>query len=440
MTRRREWLRTGTRALLGLALVHWTAACGDSGTEPVPQPTPVASVAVAPLEGPWTGTLLVNQSARLAARALDAAGGEIPAGPATWSSSDSTVAVVDASGRVTARGEGSAQIRAAIAGTIGTVELVVLAIEPARPVARVVVGPAGAIVNVGGSRSYTARAFDDQGAELVGRTVVWSTGTPTVIHVDPHGLVRAVGPGYGDVRATIEGVTGTVAVTVPTPETVRAVLVTPSSGAVLRNSHVQLTARALGAGGGDLPGRTATWTSENPEIATVGVDGLVLGIAKGRARIRATIDGVSGFTTVEVREFAEGRVQGYALRGTWDHRVPTIEVGQTTWTDAAGAVHEAYLLVRGGTMQFDHGKGTYVQTFVVETRLRNRPFETPAVRTEAVVDRGTMHYNFLNGTVVLRSTTTPGLEHRPLTQGPGEYLMPQSVLGTASRPWVWVVE
>jgi hypothetical protein len=90
---------------------------------------------------------------------------------------------------------------------------------PERPsVASVRVSPAAVVLQVGAARQYTARAYDAASNELMGRTVMWGTSTPAVVSVGSDGLVRGAGAGYGDVSASVDGVTAAVGITVVVPE------------------------------------------------------------------------------------------------------------------------------------------------------------------------------------------------------------------------------
>lgn len=86
------------------------------------------------------------------------------------------------------------------------------------------------------------------------------------------------------------------------PVPVRSVDVTP---ALLRlqlegQPTGQLTATARDAGGQTLTGRTITWESLQPAVATVTAAGQVAAVGVGTTTVRATADGVAGTATVEV--------------------------------------------------------------------------------------------------------------------------------------------
>ncbi|MFN9939410.1 MAG: Ig domain-containing protein, partial [bacterium] len=67
---------------------------------------------------------------------------------------------------------------------------------------------------MGGTAALAASPRTAAGAEVTGRTVSWNSGTPGVATVNAAGVVTAVAPGSATVTATVDGVTGSAAVTV----------------------------------------------------------------------------------------------------------------------------------------------------------------------------------------------------------------------------------
>jgi hypothetical protein len=302
----------------------------------------------------------------------------------------------------------------------------------------VAVSPGALVLDPGATRQYTARAYAANGQLLIGRTVTWSSRAEGVASVTNAGLVRAVAPGYTDIIATVEGVSATVGLTVPSLEPVKAVIISPSTPSVYVTQYVQLRAIVTGPNGGTIE-RPVTWASDNPEVAQVGINGLVLGITKGTARIRATSEGVTGYVYVQIRAWPTA-VQTYRLQGTVQLPVPHVEIGRTQWTDPAGAVHQAFAVVRGGELTLDSNTGRYTQKLTVSTYIANGGPNQPPVHTRDVVDQGTISYDFPTGMPVMHSTTTPGMTMRAVANGAGEFVIPQSVLGFASQQWLWIVE
>jgi uncharacterized protein YjdB len=323
----------------GTATIRATSE-GRTGTSTItvtaPPPAPVASVTVTPP----TAEVQVGGTVQLTATPRDAAGNPLTGRAVTWVSSAPLVATVDANGRVTALLPGTATIRATSEGQTGTSTITVTPVPPA-PVASVTVSPPTAEVQVGGTVQLTATPRDAAGNPLTGRTVTWESSAPGIATVDANGRVTAVAPGTAIIRATSEGRTGTstITVTAPPPAPVASVGVTPPTAELIVGGTQQLTATPRDAAGNPLTGRTVTWQSSNPGVATVDANGLVTAVAPGTATIRATSEGQTGTATVTVRTPPPPPVATVTV--TPDQA--TIEEGDTvrlraTARDAAGNV------------------------------------------------------------------------------------------------------
>ncbi len=84
-------------------------------------------------------------------------------------------------------------------------------------------------------------------------------------------------------------------------ETVAAVSITPTSASVAAGSTQQLTATPLDQSGSPITGRTITWSSAEPGVATVSSTGLVTGVtAGGPVTITASAGGVNGTAMITV--------------------------------------------------------------------------------------------------------------------------------------------
>ena len=166
----------------------------------------VASVTV----DPPSASVLVGGTAQLGATVRDAEGGVITDRPPLWSSGNSGVATVDQSGLVRGVSPGTTTIVAARDGHTGSATITVTRI----PVASVVITPAETEVRLGRTVKLVARAYDDQGKEIVGRTLTWSSSNTTRATVDQNGVVTGRVLGVVTISATAEGKTGTAKVTV----------------------------------------------------------------------------------------------------------------------------------------------------------------------------------------------------------------------------------
>ena len=273
-----------------------TATCeGKSGSAAVtvaaPPPAAVASVSVSPA----SASVSVGQTVQLAATPKDANGNPLTGRTVTWSSGNSGVATVSASGIVTGVSPGAATITAASEGKSGTAAVTVSSV----PVASVAVSPTSASVSVGQTVQLAATPQDANGNPLTGRTVTWSSGNTAVATVSASGLVTGVSAGAATITAASEGQSGSAAITV-TSVPVASVAVSPASASVQTGQAVQLTATPKDANGNPLSGRTIVWMSSNTAAATVNTSGRVTGVAAGSATITATSEGKSGTAAITV--------------------------------------------------------------------------------------------------------------------------------------------
>jgi len=241
-----------------------------------------------------SSTILQGATTQATANAVDTRGRALTSEPRTWSSSNNSIATVSASGLVTGVSAGTANISATVLGRSGSV-----AVTVAPPVASVqVTAPDSSIVR-GQTVQLTATPRTAGGAVVTGRTVSWSSGSPSVATVSTSGLVSAVGIGSAVITATVDGINGTVTITVATD--VVTVQVAPATATLTEASPTQqYTATPRNAANTALTGLTATWASLDTTVATVNASGLVTAVRPGSTTIRATVDGVDGSATANV--------------------------------------------------------------------------------------------------------------------------------------------
>ena len=188
--------QTATASVSGLGPVTFTATA-----EAGPPATVTVTPDVAALES-------LGETVQLAAAVTDATGNSL-SGTFTWSSSDETVATVDANGEVTAVGIGSAQVTAETSGIQGSATVAVEQVP-----ASVTVDPDQTTIVAGNEVQLTATVFDAANNEAPGATVTWSSSDDAVASVDQTGLVSAVAEGSATIMASSGDASGDAAVTV----------------------------------------------------------------------------------------------------------------------------------------------------------------------------------------------------------------------------------
>jgi uncharacterized protein YjdB len=206
-----------------------------------------------------------------------------------WNSSDSKVATINSDGTVTGVSKGSAVVSAKTGNKQATASLNVLS----SPAATVTVSLTASTLEVGQTAQATAAAFDAGGKPIASPIVAWQSSNPAIATVNTTGLVTAVARGSVSISAISDGKTGSAALTVAA-KTVTSVAVSPNPAAALQGQQVQMSAIAKDAQGNALPGKTFSWQSSNPGVATVSSSGVVTSVGPGTATITATADGVAG--------------------------------------------------------------------------------------------------------------------------------------------------
>ena len=252
------------------------------------------------------------------------------------SSDKPVVATVSSLGVVTAMGTGLTNIRAASGGKSGYALLTVSSLSTT--VASVGVSAPATTLNVGGSLTAAAMAYDGSGNPVGGRSFTWASSAPSVISVSTSGVLSALSVGSASITATTGGVQGSLGFTALAASTNAVASVTLSLNASALNSGqtTQSVVVLKDSAGTTLTGRTVTYSSSSTAVATVSTAGLVTALSGGSATITATSGGVSGRASLSVTQVAVATVSVTVTPST-------LNLGQTAGTtvtlrDAQGNV------------------------------------------------------------------------------------------------------
>jgi uncharacterized protein YjdB len=148
---------------------------------------------------------------------IDYQGSEGPSSkPAvTWSSSDDSVATIDARGQATGRAPGMATITATAAGMTASAALLV---EVPRTLTAIQLTPPAPELPVGGTLALTATAiYSPRSLTVVTDAVSWASSAPDVVYVSDagdKGVVAGRSAGEAIISATLGTVKGAIKVVV----------------------------------------------------------------------------------------------------------------------------------------------------------------------------------------------------------------------------------
>jgi len=240
---------------------------------------------------------------------------------AVWSSSSQATATVSnavgTQGLVTAVATGSSTLTATLSGVSGTTKITV----SAPTVTQIVVSPIASSVRVGQTVRYTATAILSNNTQRdVTQAASWaSSDTQVAAFAQGAGggmggsrSVNALAVGMSTISASYQNITGSTSLTV-TNAVLTEIQVTPIQATLTVKASRQFTATAIYSDDTqqDVTAQ-ATWVSSNTGVAQVstagggpgpgggGARGTVTAIAAGNATISATVNGITGSTTVMV--------------------------------------------------------------------------------------------------------------------------------------------
>ncbi len=280
-----------------VAALGWVAlGCGGDapGVDTTVNPPGVARIDLSP----QTLSVVVGATQQLSATTFDAQGNPLAGRSISFVSSAAAVASVSASGLVTGVALGSASITASSEGRTATASVTVTGPQ----VASIAVAPASLTLSQGASASLSAVALGAAGDTLPGRAFTFSSANNAIATVTASGVVTGIAPGSTTVTVASEGRSRGVPVTVTATSSapVTQVVLTPQFVTVRAGTTSQLQAAALDAQGVVLAGRSFTFVSNNPAVATVSGSGLITGVAAGSATITANSEGKQGSSSVTV--------------------------------------------------------------------------------------------------------------------------------------------
>ena len=296
------------RTIIQLFAVLAVAACGDgesSTTPPTPEPARPTTVTVSPATHELTA---LGETVQLGAEVRDQNASVMAGATVTWTSIASSVATVNASGLVTAAGNGTATITASAGSASGsavvTVAQVVSAIE---------------VVSGNGQRGLTGEALSepvmvhvlDSGEAPVSETTVTfepgeghGTASPAAVVSDADGQAQAtwtLGEFNGTQTLTASVAGGpSITFTATAVAVVATVTITPNPADVIVGFEFQLTPSLRDRNGYEINRRTISWSSDDPSIAFVDASGVITGMSVGSTLVTATVEGLTGSTTVIV--------------------------------------------------------------------------------------------------------------------------------------------
>ncbi len=214
----------------------------------------------------------------------------------TWTSSDESVAKVDAAGKVTSIKEGKATITASCGSVSATCEVTV--VLPIIPAESITLNETTAELKMGETLTLTPTVLPENTTD---KKVAWTSSDESIARVDANGNVSAISVGNVTITATCGDATASCVVTVTEAPVVSAESITLSeqTAELKVGETVSITATVLPENTTD---KKVTWTSSDESIATVNTLGTITAVSVGTVTITATCGDITATCTVTVIE------------------------------------------------------------------------------------------------------------------------------------------
>ena len=218
----------------------------------------------------------------------------------TWESSNTKVAKVSSSGKVTATGVGTATITCTTKdGSKASCKITVKGVK----VTSVTLNSSSATLEVGATKTLKATVSP---AKASNKSVTWKSSNTKVAKVSSSGKVTAVGAGTATITCTTEdgSYTAKCKITVKKPSSssdnqkVVGVRLNVSSFSMKVGAKYQLIATVLPA---NATNKKVTWSTSDSSIATVSSTGVVTAKKAGKVNIYVTTNDQSRIATCTIK-------------------------------------------------------------------------------------------------------------------------------------------
>ena len=226
----------------------------------------------------------------------------------TWKSDKPEIVEVDSNGNVTAKAAGTATITATADGKSASCKVTVNGQPATVPVQSVELNQTTLELKAGNTATLTATVNPESATD---KTVTWTSDKPEIAAVEG-GTVTAKAEGTATITAKAGDKTATCTVTVTKADVaVESVTLDKNSLELKAGNNATLTATVSPEG---ATNKDVTWTSDNPEVATV-EGGTVTAKAAGTAIITAKAGEQTATCTVTVTK-ADVAVESVTLDKT----------------------------------------------------------------------------------------------------------------------------
>ena len=216
----------------------------------------------------------------------------------SWSSSSSSIASVDSSGKITARSVGTVTITATAKDGSGKSASCTVTVK--QPVTAITLSKTRLTLNVKDTQTITPTIYPSGASD---KTVTWTSSDSNVATVDADGKITAKSAGTATITATANDGSGKSAECIVTVKQPVESITLDKNTITLNVYNSQILTATVKPD--NASNKSVTWTSSDTNVAYVSSSGKVTGYQAGTATITATAkdgSGKSATCTVTVKQ------------------------------------------------------------------------------------------------------------------------------------------
>jgi len=308
-----------------------------------------------------------------------------------WASSDQSVARVSLAGVVTAAGPGKATLTVS-----GLLQSKSIEVAVHRMAAKMSVRPRFSVeaqLPLTATLKFEAQALAEDDTPIPEAPLRWSVADPSIASFDAQTGILT-GRAVGKTQLTVRGPGTGLAVTWTINVMAGAVkFAQPRVGVGLNQRYTLRPSYADDQGTVIGPATNLTWSTDNPQVATVGEDGTVTGVGYGHARITANAPGGKSAAAdvyvvgeIVIASSRSGKFQLYAAERSNLAQLAKITTDTTTASDpafSADGSRIAYVSTSAGNSEIYvmNADGTSPTRLTIEPSADGRPVFTPDGQT-----------------------------------------------------------
>jgi uncharacterized protein YjdB len=208
--------------------------------------------------------ITVGKTLQLTAKILNLAGDSIVNKPVTWISSDQNIAGIDQNGLISAISKGVTKIKATCEGISDEVEISI----KEKVITSVKIQFSQKEIIVGSTLQFNVKLANSADDSIINNPVTWMSSDQKIASINQNGLITAINKGVTKIKATCEGISDEVEITIKDKPIVSVKIQNFQNGITI-GQKIQLIVKVTNSSGELVTNRLVTNSPEELVTFTI---------------------------------------------------------------------------------------------------------------------------------------------------------------------------